>query len=112
MKNIEDTIIINQQPPSPVKPASPVVIKEDEHSDDESSIDGSESDEYSDSESGSESESEDEKIKLIPEKEKVEEIKEVDRSLSIKELKEICQKMGLSASGNKETLIKRINGKK
>ncbi len=112
MKNIQDTIIINQQPPSPVKPDSPVVIKDDDHSDNESSIDGSESDEYSDSESGSESESEDEKIELVTGKGKVEEIKEVDRSSSIKELKEICQKMGLSASGNKETLIKRINGKK
>lgn len=117
MKNISETIIINQgKPPSPVKSNSPVVIKDNGQSDEESSIDGSESDEYSESESesesGSESESEDEKIKLIPGKGKVEEIKEVDRSLSIKELKEICQKMGLSASGNKETLIKRINSKK
>jgi hypothetical protein len=43
---------------------------------------------------------------------KVEEIKEVDRSSSIRELKEICQKLGMSSSGNKETLIKRINSKK
>lgn len=61
---------------------------------------------------GSVSEEESDKIELVQGKGKVEEIKEIDRSLSIKELKEICQKLGLSSSGNKETLIKRINNKK
>jgi hypothetical protein len=102
-----DTIIIN----SPViKKEEPTTINEENDSDDGSSMEGSESDDYSDSESGSETE--EEIIELVQGKGKVEEIKEVDRSLSIKELKEICQKMELSASGNKETLIKRINSKK
>tara|TARA_Y100000389_G_C17423498_1_gene498145 strand:- start:345 stop:1292 length:948 start_codon:yes stop_codon:yes gene_type:complete len=104
-----DTIIINS--PMVVKNEETIDINEENDSeDDDSSIEGSESDEYSESESGSESE--DEEIKLVQGKGKVEEIKEVNRSLSIKELKEICQKLGLSASGNKETLIKRINSKK
>lgn len=102
-----DTIIIN----SPViKKEEPNTINEENDSDDGSSMEGSESDDYSESESGSETE--EEIIVSVQGKGKVEEIKEVDRSLSIKELKEICQKMGLSASGNKETLIKRINSKK
>ena len=74
-----------------------------------------EEEEESESESESESEDEDDEvdgIELIQGKGKVEEVKEVSRSLSIKELKEICQKMDLSTSGNKETLVKRINSKK
>ena len=83
--------------------------EEDEFSEEESESDISGS-EISDSE---ESEEEgDTSIELIQGKGKVEEIKDVNRSLSIKELKEICQNMGLSVSGNKETLIKRINSKK
>ena len=41
----------------------------------------------------------------------VDDIKEVDKTSSIKELKDICQKLGISSSGNKESLIKRINEK-
>ena len=88
--------------------------EEDEFSEEEDEFSGSESELGSESESGSESEEEEAKIELIQGKGKVEEIKDkdVDRSLSIKELKEICQMKGLSTSGNKETLIKRINSKK
>ena len=70
-----------------------------------------ESDEGSDEESEEESDEESSDEEVIG-KGKVEEIKDVDRSSSIRELKEICQKLGLSTSGNKETLIKRINSKK
>lgn len=75
---------------------------------------GSEESEESESESESESEEDGEVdgIELIQGKGKVEEVKEVNRSLSIKELKDICQTMDLSTSGNKETLIKRINSRK
>lgn len=74
----------------------------------------------SESESGTESESDgysessdDGSIKeMVEGKGVVEDVKEIDRNLSIKELKEICQKIGVSISGNKETLIKRINSKK
>ena len=75
-----------------------------------------ESEEESGEESGEESEEESEEEsdgELVEvAKGKVEEIKDVDRSSSIRELKDICQKLGLSSSGNKETLIKRINSKK
>ena len=99
-----EKIIIN----SPREKNDEMINEENDSGEDESSEEGSESDEYSESESGSDSE---EDTKLIQGKGKVEEIKEINRSLSIKELKEICQKLGLSASGNKETLIKRINNK-
>lgn len=73
--------------------------------------------EYGSSSEESEEESEEESDEesdggLEVAKGKVEEIKDVDRSSSIRELKDICQKLGLSSSGNKETLIKRINSKK
>jgi hypothetical protein len=98
-------------------------IKDSENPDEnEFSEESEESEESEDSESESESEEEEEEeeeeidgIKLIQGKGKVEEVKEVkevNRSLSIKELKDICQKMDLSTSGNKETLVKRINSKK
>tara|TARA_B110000285_G_scaffold190880_1_gene218348 strand:- start:11 stop:844 length:834 start_codon:yes stop_codon:yes gene_type:complete len=86
----------------------------DEFSEEEEEEEEEEEDEE-ESESESESESEEDEvdgIELIQGKGKVEEVKEVSRSLSIKELKEICQKMDLSTSGNKETLVKRINSKK
>ena len=50
-------------------------------------------------------------IKIIQGEGKVEEIKEVDRTSSIKELRVICQKLNISSSGNKESLIQRINAK-
>lgn len=101
-QNISDTIIINQ-------PSEDKDIIDDNSSEDDSSVEDSGSDDFSESESDSES---DKEGSIILGSGKVEEIKEVDRSLSIKELKEICQKLGVSASGNKETLIKRINSKK
>lgn len=107
-KDNNDTIIINT--PTIKKEESITINEENESDDDGSSMEGSESDDYSESETGSETD--EEMIELVQGKGKVEEIKEVDRSSSIKELKEICQTMGLSSSGNKETLIKRINSKK
>jgi hypothetical protein len=101
-----DNIIIN----TPIIKKEESINEGNESDDDGSSIECSESDDYSDTETGSETD--EETIELVQGKGKVEEIKEVDNSLSIKELKEICQKMGLSSSGNKETLIKRINSKK
>ena len=92
--------------------------EEDKYSeiDDDLSTECSVSDEESDEESDLEEEEVTKKgvegIKIIQGGGKVEEIKEVDRKSSIKELKNICQKMGISASGNKEQLIQRINSKK
>jgi len=86
---------------------------------------GSDSDSFTDEEKSSCSEEEGEegktevkeiKIEGIQGKGNVVEIEEnddkIDRSLSIKELKNICQKMKLSTSGNKEQLINRIKNKK
>ena len=85
----------------------------DNLSDSECSISGSESDIGSESELETDDESDVEvgKIELIKGSGKVEDIKEVDKTSSIKELKDICQKLGISSSGNKESLIKRINAK-
>jgi hypothetical protein len=85
--------------------------EDNEFSESENESDFSESSEECSSDDSVISE-EDTNIELVQGAGKVEEIKEIDRSLSIKELKEICQKLGLSSSGNKETLIKRINNKK
>ena len=84
---------------------------------DNDSENDSESGSESDIESGEETESDEEKdlkmddIKIIQGEGKVEEIKEVDRTSSIKELRVICQKLNISSSGNKESLIQRINAK-
>jgi len=94
--------------------------EEDHFSEEDSQCSESETESESDSEvDGEEEEEEDEEevngIEMIQGKGKVEEVKEVKevtRSLSIKELKNICQSMDLSTSGNKETLVKRINSRK
>ena len=85
----------------------------DNLSESECSISGSESDIGSESESETDDESDVGvgKIELIKGSGKVDDIKEVDKTSSIKELKDICQKLGISSSGNKESLIKRINEK-
>ena len=91
--------------------------EEDDHfSEEDSQCSESETESDSDSEvDGEEEEEEVNGIEMIQGKGKVEEVKEVKevtRSLSIKELKNICQSMDLSTSGNKETLVKRINSRK
>ena len=86
-------------------------IEKEDITDKKSEYESSSEEEESDEESEEESEEESSDEEVVG-KGKVEEIKEVDRTSSIRELKEICQKLGLSTSGNKETLIKRINSKK
>ncbi len=136
MPNIASIIMGGGPPPGMMQQMDndpgPTVYEEDieekkadivEENEDQYSESGSEkslgSEKSFDSEEGtcseSETESETEDEQEIQGKGKVEEVVEktiVDRSFSIKELKNICQELNISASGNKEQLIQRINNKK